>query len=164
MPRNNHIDLHGKLAIDPYFETLGDAAYIRFDLLVERDRSQLPVGGRPSTAPPNDLLRVVEYGLRAELDFQYLKKGALVAVSGWLESRRYFDVKAGGNGRDKGRWRRVHEVNAQRITFGRGCDFERGDEYRARRVARAEAEGIPLPPELIDHALELSLGSALDEP
>jgi single-stranded DNA-binding protein len=157
VPQNNFIHLSGNLADDPYFEMLsgekGKTPYIRFDLVVERDSGQ----GGPSSLDPAgnqdgfaartddrraDLIRVTEYGVRARIDFFFLKKGAHVAISGWLQSRRYFD-------RGAKRMRRVTEVNAQKISYGRGCDFERGERQRLSILAQLEDDRASVPPDLV---------------
>src|SRR5690242_3179839 len=108
MPQNNFIHLSGNLADDPYFEMLrgekGKTPYIRFDLVVERDLGQAPREGaadvpsgvsgqsvQAGNAPERhaDLIRVTGFGVHAWVDFFYLKKGAYVCISGWLQSRRY---------------------------------------------------------------------------
>ncbi|MCC7358081.1 MAG: single-stranded DNA-binding protein [Anaerolineales bacterium] len=157
MPQNNFIYLSGNLADDPYFEMLsgekGKTPYIRFDMVVERDSGQ----GGPSSLDPAgsqdgfagraddrraDLIRVTEYGVRARIDFFFLKKGAHVAISGWLQSRRYFD-------RGAKRMRRVTEVNAQKISYGRGCDFERGERQRLSILAQLETDRASVPADLV---------------
>jgi single-stranded DNA-binding protein len=159
VPQNNFIHLSGNLADDPYFEMLrgqkGQTPYIRFDLVVERDPNQ---SGRGAQEGPDnkdgyasqphadgrkderraDLIRVTEYGTRARIDFFYLKKGAHVCISGWLCSRRYYD-------RGAKRMRRIMEVNAQKISYGRGCDFERGERQRASILAELEAQRAAIP-------------------
>jgi hypothetical protein len=160
--RNNFIHLSGNLAEDPYFEMLsgqnGRTPYIRFDLVVERDAGQ--AGPGPFDQPESqdgfngrgegegrkderraDLIRVTEYGVRARIDFFYLKKGAHVAISGWLQSRRYYD-------RGARKMRRVMEVNAQKVSYGRGCDFERGERQRANILAQLEDERAAVPVDL----------------
>lgn len=163
MPQNNFIHLSGNLADDPYFEMLtgekGKTPYIRFDIVVERDTFQggpaalESAYGQDGPAGPNnngqkderraDLIRVTEYGVRARIDFFFLKKGAHVAISGWLQSRRYYD-------RGAKKMRRVMEVNAQKVSYGRGCDFERGERQRATILAQLEAERAAVPPDLKD--------------
>jgi len=162
MPQNNFIHLSGNLADDPYFEMLrgekGKTPYVRFDLVVERDLGQAPRDGAAdadghndpsgqsavsSGAPDRraDLIRVTGFGVHAWIDFFYLKKGAYICISGWLQSRRYFD-------RGVKKMRRIMEVNAQKISYGRGCDFERGERQRASILAQLEAERTPIPADL----------------
>ena len=169
MPQNNFIHLSGNLADDPYFEMLsgekGKTPYIRFDLVVERDSgqggpssldpasSQDGFAGRPDEAGRKDerradLIRVTEYGVRARIDFFFLKKGAHVAISGWLQSRRYYD-------RGTKRMRRVTEVNAQKISYGRGCDFERGERQRLSILAQLEGDRAIVPPDLVSGPIVL---------
>ena len=162
MPQNNFIHLSGNLADEPSFEMLrGEkrkTPYIRFDLVVERDMGLAPreadvdaasVDGtaRPPT-PANgaldrraDLIRVTGFGVHAWIDFFYLKKGAYICISGWLQSRRYFD-------RGVKKMRRIMEVNSQKISYGRGCDFERGERQRTTILAQLEAERSPIPADL----------------
>jgi hypothetical protein len=162
MAQNNFIHLSGNLADDPHFEMLtgekGRTPYVRFDLVVERDAGQGgpgpfdPSGSQDGFAARSggdgrkderraDLIRVTEYGLRARIDYFFLKKGAHVAISGWLQSRRYFD-------RGLKRMRRVTEVNAQKISYGRGCDFERGERQRLAVLAQLDGERAALPPDV----------------
>ena len=162
MPQNNFIHLSGNLADDPYFEMLrgekGKTPYIRFDLVVERDMGFAPreadvdvdsVDGPARQPAPGggaldrraDLIRVTGFGVHAWIDFFYLKKGAYICTSGWLQSRRYFD-------RGVKKMRRIMEVNAQKISYGRGCDFERGERQRATILAQLEAERSPIPVDL----------------
>ena len=162
MPQNNFIHLSGNLADDPYFEMLrgdkGKTPYIRFDLVVERDLGQAPreaeadadsVDGPARQAARAggaldrraDLIRVTGFGVHAWIDFFYLKKGAYICISGWLQSRRYFD-------RGVKKMRRIMEVNSQKISYGRGCDFERGERQRATILAQLEAERTPIPADL----------------
>lgn len=162
MSQNNFIHLSGNLADDPYFETLsgpkGQTPYIRFDLVVERDAGQGGPGpfdaadsqdgfdGRADSDGRKDerradLIRVTAYGVRARIDFFFLKKGAHVAIGGWLQSRRYYD-------RGARKMRRVMEVNAQKISYGRGCDFERGERQRANILAQLEDERATVPLDL----------------
>lgn len=163
MPPDNFIHLSGTLADDPYFEMLpgakGKTPYIRFDLVVERDSGQAgpssldPTGGQEGLAGRTDgrqadLIRVTEYGVRARIDFFFLKKGAHVAISGWLQSRRYFD-------RGAKRLRRVTEVNAQKISYGRGCDFERGERQRQGILSQLESDRALVPPDLISGPIVL---------
>jgi single-stranded DNA-binding protein len=169
MPQNNFIHLSGNLADDPYFELLsgerGKTPYIRFDLVVERDVEQ--GGGEAftsahsrdgaATSPASsrredrraDLIRVTEYGVRARIDFFFLKKGAYVALGGWLQTRRYFD-------RGTNRMRRVMEVNAQKISYGRGCDFERGERQRLTILTQLQAERAAVPADLTNGPMVLS--------
>lgn len=158
MPQNNFIHLSGTLADEPYFELLpgekGKTPYIRFDLVVERDSGQAgssaldSANGQDGFAAPvdgrrADLIRVTEYGVRAKIDYFFLKKNAHITVSGWLQSRRYFDRAAK-------RMRRVIEVAAQKISFGRGCDFERGERQRATIVEQLVANRSTVPPDLLN--------------
>jgi single-stranded DNA-binding protein len=158
MPQNNFIHLSGTLADEPYFELLsgekGKTPYIRFDLVVERDSGQAgssvldPANSQDGFAAPvdgrrADLIRVTEYGVRARIDYFFLKKNAHITVSGWLQSRRYFD-------RPAKRMRRVIEVAAQKISFGRGCDFERGERQRASIVEQLVANRSMVPPDLLN--------------
>jgi len=162
MPQNNFIHLSGNLADDPYFEMLrgekGKTPYIRFDLVVERDLGQTQREAPAEVAVPaaafgqparsgsasdfhSDLIRVTGFGVHAWVDFFYLKKGAYICISGWLQSRRYFD-------RGVKKMRRIMEVNAQKISYGQGCDFERGERQRAIILAQLEAERSPIPADL----------------
>lgn len=140
MPRDNSVWVRGRLAADPHFEVLdGKTPYIRFQLVVLRDASQQARSGPGPTAAKAraaqaDLIRVAVYGERAGLDYFYLRKGAEVAVSGWLEARRYLDKRAN-------RWRLVLELNAQGIVFGPGCDLARGDAQRQRKLEEARDQG-----------------------
>lgn len=148
MPKNNTVTLTGNLADEPYFEVLargksGETQYIRFDLLVERDVSQ---GGEPPAGSDGqdgsgkkskrraDLVRVVMYGIPAWCAYFYLKQGARVSVSGWVQTRKYFDKALKHE-------RRVTEINAQEITYGRGCDFERGDRQRKSILEQLREKG-----------------------
>jgi single-stranded DNA-binding protein len=170
MPQNNFIHLSGNLADDPYFEMLrgekGKTPYIRFDLVVERDLAQAPregaadvdapisTPGQPKQADSTperhaDLIRVTGFGVHAWVDFFYLKKGAYVCISGWLQSRRYFD-------RGTKKMRRIMEVNAQKISYGRGCDFERGERQRANILAQLESERTPIPSDLRSEPLAVA--------
>jgi hypothetical protein len=45
--------------------------------------------------------------------------------------------------------RRVTEVAAQKISFGRGCDFERGERQRASIVEQLVASRAAVPPDLV---------------
>ncbi len=137
MPHKNYITIVGHLAADPHYELLGGKTpYIRFDVVVVRSTGQL--GGEDRLKPPGkrerDLIRVVGYGERAAVDYYYLRRGTEVSVVGWLESRHFRDPKARV-------WRRIHEVNAKSIVFGRGADFERGERYRQQRLEEARAQG-----------------------
>jgi single-stranded DNA-binding protein len=175
MPQNNFIHLSGNLADDPYFEMLqgekGKTPYIRFDLVVERDHSAAPhddsAGAGAGKAASDkskpadsdlsaDLIRVVAFGVHAWVDFFYLRKGAYVCVSGCLQSRRYFD-------RGVKKMRRIMEVNGQKISYGRGCDFERGERQRTTIVAQLAAEHKSIPADLRSDPLAVSAAElALD--
>ncbi len=163
MPQNNFIHLAGTLAEDPYFEMVpgekGKTPYIRFDLVVERDSGQGgssaldPAGGQDGFTGRTDgrradLIRVTEYGVRARIDYFFLKKNAHVTVSGWLQSRRYLD-------RGAKRMRRATEVTAQKISYGRGCDFERGERQRVSLVAELVADHAIVPPDLVSGPIVL---------
>lgn len=164
MPKDNAVWVRGRLAADPHFEVLdGRTPYCRFNLVVVRDHSQssrqTPAGpdSGKSRLERSDLLRVSMYGERASVEYFYLRKGAEVAVSGWMESRRYFDKQAR-------RWRMVQEINAQSIVFGPGCDFTRGDAQRARKMEEALERGVTnleslglAPLEALPEGLELEL-------
>jgi single-stranded DNA-binding protein len=179
VPQNNFIHLSGNLADDPYFEMLrgqkGQTPYIRFDLVVERDPDQSGQGAQEG--PDNkdgyggqpqadgrlrqddrrvDLIRVTEYGTRARIDFFYLKKGAHVCISGWLCSRRYYD-------RGVKRMRRIMEVNSQKVSYGRGCDFERGERQRVSILAELEAQRAAIPFDLKSGAFVLHPDEILAE-
>ncbi len=150
----NIVVLRGNLADDPYFQHTPDGApYLRFFLVVEREGAvSRNHGNEPQRA---DLIRVVEFGQHAELDYFYLRKGAGVVVFGRLQSRAYKDFRSGVETR-----RNQLEVIAHFIVYGRGCDMERGDRHRddmAERggegaevatVARAETS-------LPDHLLKM---------
>jgi len=150
MAKNNTVTLIGFLAGDVVFEAVktSDGAstvpYIRFFLVVPRTAEQMSKRDRAGDAPARtDIIRVVEYGHRAEADYYYLSRGAEVAVVGWLQSREYFDRAAQ-------RKRTVLEVNAERVVYGRGCDFERGDAMRRELEARQAgdvAEPQPVSPD-----------------
>ena len=158
MARNNHTTLRGCLAGDPHFEILdGRTPHIRFDMVVPRDESQAARKAVTDLTKKErrDLLRVVEYGERARVDYFYLRKGATVTVIGWTESRRY---------RDPGtrRWRRVLEVNAHTITPSHGADFARGDRQRADKLEELREKGTDL--EALGLApIELPADDELDE-
>ena len=138
MSHKNYITLVGNLAGDPHFELLdGKTPSIRFDVVVVRATGQLSRADRnkPPGQRGRDVIRVVEYGERAGVDYYYLRKGAEVSVIGWLEMRHFKDPKTRT-------WRRVHEVNAKSITFGRGADFERGERYRRQKIEEAQEQGF----------------------
>lgn len=137
MSHKNYITLVGNLAGDPHFELLdGKTPYLRFDVVVVRSTGQLSRADRnkPPGQRGRDVIRVVEYGERAGVDYYYLREGAEVSVVGWLETRNFKDPKMHT-------WRRVQEVNAKSVTFGRGADFERGERYRLQKVAEAQEQG-----------------------
>lgn len=167
MSQKNRSFLIGNLANDPYFEFLkggqtGKTPYLRFDLVVERDTSQGPQAHH-TDSPQNgagkerraDLIRVTMYGASAWINYFYLKKGADVSVSGWVESRLYFD-------RRMKRMRRVMEINAQEIFFGRGCDFARGDHQRKQIISQLESEGLCLTAELKGESVPMAIGEAIE--
>jgi len=178
VPLNNFVHLSGNLADDPYFEMIsgdtGKMPYIRFDLVVERDSEQggpgpfdpagnpegfagWPTGAGRKAERRADLIRVTEYGVRARLDFFYLKKGAQVTISGWLLSRRYLD-------RGTKRMRRVTEVNAQKISCGPGCDFVRGERQRLGILEQLEADRAAVPPDLVSGPIILGPEDAILDP
>lgn len=172
MPQNNFIHLSGTLADEPYFELLpgekGKTPYIRFDLVVERDSGQAgssaldPASDQDGFAAPvdgrrADLIRVTEYGVRARIDYFFLKKGAQITVSGWLQSRRFLD-------RDAKRMRRATEVTAQKISYGRGCDFDRGERQRVSIVAQLAAEHAVVPPDLVSGPIVLGPEDVVMDP
>lgn len=140
MPGNNSVHLFGSLAVDPYFQPLPDGTpYLRFILVVERDTDQMPKAAKAQYSQRADLIRVVEYGIKAEVDYYYLRKGASVAVYGWNQSRSYTDRRSG-----KALTRNQLEVNAKLIVYGRSCDFERGDRHRADIAEREGERGVVL--------------------
>ncbi len=151
--RINIVVLHGNLADDPYYYSAPDGmAYLRFFVVVARERGlSLDHGEKPQRA---DLIRVIEYGPRAELDYHYLRKGAAVMVKGQLHSRAYQDLRSGVEIR-----RTQLEVVAQSVAYGRGCDIEQGDRHRAEMIALggeidetvAASESVILP----DHLLKM---------
>ena len=161
MPRYNTVHLTGYLTTDAFFEVLDktNTPYVRFNLMVLRDDSQSGVTTHQLPTPEHlnkkhrcDVLRVVAYGAHAAVAYYYLRKGAQISVTGWLESRRYFDKPA-----NKYRW--TLEVNAQHIVHGPGSDFVRGDAQRQRKLddadgrAGKELRDLPpttLPPEDLD--------------
>ncbi len=115
----NRVFLSGNIAQDPEFRFLPSGTpYLRFFLVVPRSREQMP---SKDVIQKVDLIRVVEYGRRAEVDRYYLRAGAEVSIEGWLQSRPYVDKKTR-------RRRNQKEVNVVNVTHGRGCDFKRGDE------------------------------------
>ena len=140
MARNNHTTLRGCLVNDPQFEILdGRTPHIRFDLVVPRDESQAARKAAPelSKKERRDLIRVVEYGERARVDYFYLRKGATVTVIGWNESRRYRDTS-------------------------HGADFARGDRQREDKLDEMRARGTDL--EALGLApIELPADDELDE-
>ncbi|MBM3272491.1 single-stranded DNA-binding protein [Candidatus Kaiserbacteria bacterium] len=144
MPENNIVILRGTLAENPYLETLPNGtAYLRFQLVVERGPSQMPRGLRGKDIQAFDVLRVVRYGVQAEVDYFYLQKGAAVVVQGWNQSRPYKEHTGGREAR-----RMLVEVNAQWIVYERDCNFERGDRQRVEIMARLGGQGGNLPEEL----------------
>jgi single-stranded DNA-binding protein len=131
MTENNIVILRGNLAEDPYLQTLPNGtAYLRFRLVVERGPSQMPRDLKGKEVQRADLIRVVRYGLQAEVDYFYLRKSAEVVVFGWNQSRPYLDRKGGREVQ-----RLQLEVNAQGIVLGRNCHFERGDRQRVEVLA-----------------------------
>jgi single-stranded DNA-binding protein len=151
--RNNIVILRGNLARDPYFQVLDNQTpYLRFFLVVERDADQLPRAANGKDIQRADLIRVVEYGLKAEVDYRYLRQGSAVMVVGWNQSRAYFDRRGGAEIR-----RNQLEVNAQFIFYGRSCNFERGDRYRAEVIEREGEQSAMLlggdPPAALSEAL-----------
>lgn len=140
MSKNNIVILRGNLADDPYYQVLENGTpYMRFLLVVERDGDQMPRAATGKEPQRADLIRVVEYGLKAEADYAYLRKGAAVVVFGWNESRSYIDRRGGNEIR-----RNQLEVNAQLIVYGRGCNFERGDRRRAEMIEREGEQNVAL--------------------
>lgn len=151
MTENNIVILRGNLAEDPYLQTLPNGtAYLRFRLVVERGPSQMPRDLKGQDVQRADLMRIVRYGVQAEVDYFYLRKGAAVVVFGWNQSRPYIDRKSG---RDIQRLQL--EVNAQFIVYGRNCNFERGDRQRAEIMERL---GQPQP------EIQTESGLALADP
>jgi single-stranded DNA-binding protein len=125
-------------------ETLPNGtAYLRFQLAVERGPSQMPRGLRGKDIQAFDVLRVVRYGVQAEVDYFYLRKGAAVVVQGWNQSRPYTEHQGGREVR-----RMLVEVNAQWIVYERDCNFERGDRQRVEIMARLGDRSGSLPEEL----------------
>ncbi len=151
--RINIVVLHGNLADDPYFQHVADgAAYLRFFVVVARERGpSLDHGEKPQRA---DLIRVIEYGPRAELDYHYLRKGAAVVVKGQLHSRAYLDLRSGVEIR-----RTQLEVVAQSVAYGRGCDMEQGDRHRTQMIALGdeidEVVAVPEKAILPEHVLKM---------
>jgi single-stranded DNA-binding protein len=140
VPKNNIVILRGNLARDPYFQVLDNQTpYLRFFLVVERDTDQLPRAANGKDIQRADLIRIVEYGIRAEVDYRYLRKGATVMIVGWNQSRSYVDRRGGAEIR-----RNQLEVNAQLIFYGRSCNFERGDKYLAEVVEREGEQGAAM--------------------
>lgn len=130
MSKNNTVILRGNLADDPYTQKMSDGTpYLRFFLVVEREGGlSHNHGGDPQRA---DLIRVVEFGPRAELDYHYLRKGAETVVFGRLHSRAYKDLRSGVETR-----RNQLEVVTQFIVCGRGCDMDQGDRHRDEMAER----------------------------
>ncbi len=146
----NFVALQGNIADDPHFQSLTDGtAYLRFFVVVDRERElSHNRGEQPQRA---DLIRVVQFGPRAELDYYYLRKGAETVVFGRIQSRAYRDLRSGVETR-----RTQLEVIAQFIAFGRGCDIQRGDWHRDEMIKRdgefasvAASESVIVPEHLL---------------
>lgn len=137
MPDNNIVILRGHLASDPYLNTLPNGtSYLQLLLVVERGPSQMPREAKGREVQQADVMRVVRYGLQAEMDYFYLRGGATIVVFGWNQSRAYTDRRSGRE------VRRVQlEVNAQLIVYGQGCNFERGDRHKADKEERSGTSG-----------------------
>lgn len=149
MPRN-FVVLQGNLADDPYLQSMPDGTpYLRFFLVVDRERGlSHDHGEQPQRA---DLLRVIQFGPRAELDYFYLRKGAETVVFGRLHSRAYKDLRSGVETR-----RNQLEVVTQFIVYGQGCDMYQGDRHRDEMAERggedaavATNESVMLPKHLV---------------
>lgn len=144
MPKNNQASLCGRIASEPYFTEFDqEKPYLRFFLVVPRSQEQMPKRRDGRRIQDTDLIRVVRYGLQAKVDYYYLQKGALVAVTGWVQSRRYEDKHAK-------KMRGQIEINARNIVYSTGCDFERGDRWRHEIAASAGVE-----PESLSSAHEI---------
>ncbi len=79
--------------------------YVRLYLMIDGGRDAKPVKG----------LRIMIYGVLAELVYGYVQKGSRIGVEGHIQIRDRSD----GNGV-------VFEVVAERVEFIRNIDFERG--------------------------------------
>ncbi len=86
----NKVDIRGAVSWNPppYFDlvsprdkTKSQVAFLRFNVLVKRDKTQ-------DDAFPYDSIRVVSYGSLAERTYAILEQDAEIEVSGWLQSRK----------------------------------------------------------------------------
>ena len=119
----NVVALVGRIGRDPEMRyTPSGMAITKFSLGVQRQRKA--EGGEQDT----DWFEIVTFGKTAEFVSQYLDKGALVGVTGRIQSRNWET--------QEGQKRTSVEVVAERADF-----MESKAEAERRRAARSMREG-----------------------
>ncbi len=115
----NVVILTGRLVADPEVKyTQGGKAYARFSLAVSRRQNR----------EETDFINIMAWEKKAELVAQYLKKGALVGVTGSLRTRSFDDKE--------GKKVKLTEVLLENIEFfdtkkgSEESSFKRNDDFK----------------------------------
>ncbi len=123
----NVVALVGRIGSDPEMRyTPSGLAITKFRLGVQRQRKAEP--GEQDT----DWLDIVTFGQQAEFVSQYFDKGALVGLTGRIQSRNWES--------QEGQKRTSVEIVAERVEF-----MESKAEADRRRAAKASREGGGVP-------------------
>jgi single-stranded DNA-binding protein len=122
MARNNRVAVQGDITGDIYYDVLQLAnkslPFLRRYMMINGSRASKEVKG----------LRVVFYGILAELAEAHLQKGSRVEVEGHIQIRQ---VKGEGI---------VVEVVAEDVDFIRNVDWEKGRKRYAEMVAAGKIQ------------------------
>ena len=137
----NQVSLQGRILKEPVFETTSSGfPFMRLMVRVHRESNQISAAyanrvredGTLDVSQLNsrerssliDDLPVVFHGDLSRVAIRYCALEGQVHVAGWLESRTYYDRKAG-------RQRRVIELHVTRWVPGPGCNHAAGDAFLA---------------------------------
>jgi single-stranded DNA-binding protein len=122
MARNNRVSVQGDITGDIYYDVLQLAnkplPFLRVYMMIKSNRDAKEVKG----------LRVVFYGILAELAEAHLKMGSRIEVEGHIQIRRIKDESI------------VVEVVAEDVDFIRNIDWEKGNRRYKEMVAAGKIQ------------------------
>ena len=122
MARNNRVAVQGDITGDIYYDILKLAnkplPFLRVYMMINGSRGSKEVKG----------LRVVFYGILAELAEAHLQKGSRIEVEGHIQIRQVKDEGI------------VVEVVGEDVDFIRNVDWERGRKRYAEMVAAGKIQ------------------------
>jgi single-stranded DNA-binding protein len=122
MARNNRVSVQGNITGDIYYDVLQLAnqplPFLRVYMMINGTRAAKVVKG----------LRIVFYGILAELAEAYLEKGSRIEVEGHIQIRQTKDDGI------------VVEIVAEDVDFIRSVDYARGRKRYAEMIAAGKIQ------------------------